>query len=515
MRKLYSTLALAALLGLARGDASAEKIHPKAGTSSAAFLKIPVGARPVAMGEAFTAVADDLNALYWNPAGMAGLERATVGATHQEAYEGINHEFAGFIQPRPGARAWGLSLIILNVPADLERRSGASEGGLALGQITSPEGTFGATDSAVGASYAMRTSGGDVGATVRWIRQTIDNVSGNTGALDLGWRRDEVIPNLSLGAALHNLGPGITLRQSYYPLPLTGRVGAAYRVKPLRATLAMDASVVRDDFPIFAWGGEVGITENIFWRAGYRYRWYGNPLGALSGFRTGLGFVYKGFSIDYAVAPFGELGNSHRISLAWRLGRRFVGGVQANPSPSTPPALDSVPVNSVPSPVAVVAVSPPPPLPSLPLPPPEEPGPVLEFTRYAVQADARTVTGRGTDFQVEAKAPRADMDMRAVEFRVTLPSAKKLAVEVAEDRPEKPLSFGRAAKVYYLRLNITPIVRAVAFKFRASDPAPSFMGRFGNDWRALEATAVTSDGETVLKLSTDRLPGMIAVLPAP
>ena len=47
------------------------------------------------MGEAFTAVADDLNALYWNPAGMAGLERATVGATHQEAYEGINHEFAG------------------------------------------------------------------------------------------------------------------------------------------------------------------------------------------------------------------------------------------------------------------------------------------------------------------------------------------------------------------------------------------------------------------------------------
>ncbi len=509
MKIKLSTTALTALLTLGGTAAFAEKIHPKAGTSSAAFLKIPVGARPVAMGEAFTALADDLNALYWNPAGMAAFERAAIGATHQEAYEGINHEFVGFVQPRPGARAWGLSLIILNVPADLERRSGASEGGLALGQITTPEGTFGATDSAVGASYALRTTGGDLGATVRWIRQTIDNVSGNTGALDLGWRRDEVLPNLSLGAALNNLGPGISLRQSYYPLPLTGRAGAAYRVKALRTTLAMDASISRDDFPVFAWGGEVGITENIFWRGGYRYRWYGNPLGALSGFRTGLGFVYKSFSIDYAVAPFGELGNSHRVSLAWKLGRRFVGGVPERPAapPAAAPAQEPAAPKVAPAPAA--------PLPSLPLPAPEEPGPVLEFTRYSVQADARTVTGRGADFQVEAKAPRTDMNLRSVEFRVTLPSAKKLAVEVAEDRPEKALAFGPAAKVYYFRLNITPIVRSVVFKFRATEPAPSFKGRFGNDWRTLEVERTTSDGEAVLKLSTDRLPGMIAVVPAP
>ena len=41
------------------------------GTTGAQFLKIGTGARPVAMGYAFSAVADDLNALYWNPAGLA------------------------------------------------------------------------------------------------------------------------------------------------------------------------------------------------------------------------------------------------------------------------------------------------------------------------------------------------------------------------------------------------------------------------------------------------------------
>jgi len=40
------------------------------GTTGATFLKLGVGSRPVAMGEAFVAVADDINALFWNPSGL-------------------------------------------------------------------------------------------------------------------------------------------------------------------------------------------------------------------------------------------------------------------------------------------------------------------------------------------------------------------------------------------------------------------------------------------------------------
>src|SRR5207248_6632854 len=42
--------------------------NQRAGTSSGSFLKIGVGARATALGEAFVAVAHDAGALYWNPA---------------------------------------------------------------------------------------------------------------------------------------------------------------------------------------------------------------------------------------------------------------------------------------------------------------------------------------------------------------------------------------------------------------------------------------------------------------
>lgn len=60
-------LALACALALASGAAWAAKSYPSAGSASAAFLKLPVGARAVAMGGAFSGVPGDPYALYWNP----------------------------------------------------------------------------------------------------------------------------------------------------------------------------------------------------------------------------------------------------------------------------------------------------------------------------------------------------------------------------------------------------------------------------------------------------------------
>ena len=44
------------------------------GTSMANFLKIGVGARATAMGDAYVAIADDISTLYWNPGGLSTLE---------------------------------------------------------------------------------------------------------------------------------------------------------------------------------------------------------------------------------------------------------------------------------------------------------------------------------------------------------------------------------------------------------------------------------------------------------
>ena len=41
------------------------------GTTSAVFLKLEQGVRPIGMGGAYTAAADDVNSIMWNPAGLA------------------------------------------------------------------------------------------------------------------------------------------------------------------------------------------------------------------------------------------------------------------------------------------------------------------------------------------------------------------------------------------------------------------------------------------------------------
>ena len=47
------------------------------GGQPCAFLRIPVGARASGLGSSFTAIADDISALYWNPGGLFQLKSVT------------------------------------------------------------------------------------------------------------------------------------------------------------------------------------------------------------------------------------------------------------------------------------------------------------------------------------------------------------------------------------------------------------------------------------------------------
>ena len=72
------------------------------GTTGAAFLKLGAGSRPVAMGEAFVAAADDINALYWNPAGLALADGKQVSFVHTEWFQSIRYEYLAYCQQALG-----------------------------------------------------------------------------------------------------------------------------------------------------------------------------------------------------------------------------------------------------------------------------------------------------------------------------------------------------------------------------------------------------------------------------
>lgn len=504
----------AALLALAGSRAWAERVHPRAGTSSAAFLKIGVGARPVGMGEAFTAVSDDAHSIYWNPAGLAGLGRGVASFTHHESFQGLKQDFLGYAQPikrSASGAAWGLGFISLTMPSDMERRSGLNEGGTLNPVLSGSEGSFGAYDLALSASYARRFGTAHAaGATLKFIRQVIDKEAGQTFAADFGAQVSGPIDNLRFGAALQNLGPGVKI-VSRYDLPLSFRAGAAYKAQPLRSLMALDVAIPRDDYPWISFGAETKLGP-IALRAGYRYRAYGNPLGVLSGFRSGLGISFENLQLDYAFAPFGELGQAHRASVSWRFSRgRTLSRGEAGPSKAgnisaaAPPAPAAAPT---PQAVAGTPAAGPVPEPA--------PGSVLEpaFLALRTTAAPKVISGQRSDYLVKAMSPD-EWPLRWISFRTALASPETISVAAAAAPPLKPLPQGRRLRwSCRLRLSVQPnAIRSVEVGIRPEASKPALLGLFEDQWKALEpAEAAAADGSLLFR--SDRVPEALALAEA-
>ncbi|MCB4790949.1 MAG: PorV/PorQ family protein [Elusimicrobia bacterium] len=293
------------------------KIHPNAGTTSATFLKLGLGSRAIGMGEAFSALSDDITALYWNPAGLVQLDGNQMHITHNESFEGIKHEFFGYAAPlKKGTLALGVYGI--TIPKDLERRSGLFEGN-PFEPLTVSEGTFGAYDAAVHVSYAKELKDNlSGGASFKIIQQNIDNFSAYGLAADFGTLYKFPEQPLSLAFVLENIGTKIKfLNEGYYP-PFTVRAGSAYRWnKSLVSTLDLAKPI--DNFVFVSAGAEYTPVDFLAIRTGYKYRWYGEELDDLSGLSAGLGINFMissvNFRFDYAFTPYGVLGNSQRFSL--------------------------------------------------------------------------------------------------------------------------------------------------------------------------------------------------------
>src|SRR5580765_128324 len=81
----------------------------RAGTSSATFLRIGIGARAVGMGETFVAVANDPSAIYWNPAGLASLQRRELSFSHVQWPADVHFEHLTLILP---SRRFGGSIAV-------------------------------------------------------------------------------------------------------------------------------------------------------------------------------------------------------------------------------------------------------------------------------------------------------------------------------------------------------------------------------------------------------------------
>ncbi len=82
-----------------------------------AFLELGVGARGLAMGEAYVSVADDGSSFYWNPAGIANMQRAEASGMYASLFKGlVRHFHLGFTRPLYNGAAVSVNWIRLSVP---------------------------------------------------------------------------------------------------------------------------------------------------------------------------------------------------------------------------------------------------------------------------------------------------------------------------------------------------------------------------------------------------------------
>ncbi|TPW18899.1 MAG: hypothetical protein FD126_3226, partial [Elusimicrobia bacterium] len=166
---------------------------PAAAGETAAFLKIPAGARAVGLGSAYTALADDASASAWNPAGLGKLGRRELTATHAEMFSGLRHEFLAAAAPtRLGTL--GLAAEILT-QADLEGRDAQGR----------PTGSFAASDRAVTLALGRSLGRFHIGGGARFIESTLADATARTVAFDAGAqaKAGSVLgAPLSLGAAV-------------------------------------------------------------------------------------------------------------------------------------------------------------------------------------------------------------------------------------------------------------------------------------------------------------------------
>ena len=280
---------------------------PSRAVETAAFLTIGPGARGIAMGSAYSALSDGAESLYWNPAGAARLEKAEIMADDAELPQGERLNDVFFAQPtKMGTFSAGATYFS---QTSLDGRN-------ALGQ---PTGSFGASDGDGALGYALKTDLADVGGSIKYIRSHIAASEAQTVAVDLGVKR--AFGPLAVAAVLRNVGPGMRFESQTNDLPLRVDLGAAYKFEGGHALTAQFTNGPRGGGSSGGVGGEVQVLKGVFFRAGYASQSQisgGSGFDAVSGVTFGFGLRQPRWSLDYAAAPMGELGNTQRFSAAYR-----------------------------------------------------------------------------------------------------------------------------------------------------------------------------------------------------
>ncbi|MCX6175467.1 MAG: PorV/PorQ family protein [Ignavibacteriales bacterium] len=311
----------------------------KTGTSAAKFLSIGIGPRANAMGGAYSSVANDASAMYWNPAGISNVTEIQTIFTYTKMFADINVNFIGCVLPINGIGAVGFSVTAMNV------------GDMEVTTELYPEGTgekFSAGSYAFAISFARNiTEDFAMGANIKYVRENIYNSYSDGLAFDIGTIFKTPFLGVRFASSISNYGSkmqmggqDLLVRQTADPtrsgsnntldanlatdqfeLPLRLQIGLSRDFQILdqhRLTIAIDATHPNDNNQFVNVGGELSLFNDLVsFRGGYKTLFLKDSQ---EGLTLGAGIKYEGLkffkiAIDYSFQKLKYLDNMHSFGV--------------------------------------------------------------------------------------------------------------------------------------------------------------------------------------------------------
>ena len=280
-----------------------------------AFLEVPAGARASALGGAFASFAQDIDAAFWNPAGLDGVKGIQVSGTHVEYMQKLRHDqFAVAGRGFDGGIA-GSVRALYSEP--IEERD----------EVGNLLGSFGTYDLELALAYGRTVSPGlSLGGTAELVRERIAEASASTYAFGLGavWA-PAMVAGLRLGLSTHNLGPAARFVFDGAPgkpvsLPAAVQAGGSWQRLLARGAVlraALEGRFTRGRSGIGMLGVEVASVGGAKGAGAAALRGGLRMNDDTAGLSLGAGYTLPGLRLDYAFVPLRlDLGDTHRISFA-------------------------------------------------------------------------------------------------------------------------------------------------------------------------------------------------------
>ncbi|MHB8077747.1 MAG: PorV/PorQ family protein [Candidatus Krumholzibacteriia bacterium] len=293
------------------------------GSAGAQFLRLPVGARAIGLGQAYTASSTDGSALFWNPAGvMRTPARRNFFLSHSVYAAGIGLDHVS-LNWRGQSFGYGVMAGMLR-SGEIPRTTELHQEG--TGQ------TFRADQYFLGVTLGRAmTDRFSIAGTAKFYQENLDDFEVRSLLMDLGILYYVGYGDLRIGFAVHNFGPDLkpggtppALPAGYqqadqfqsFPAPTSGSFGVAHTLtlaERVGLLLAADFNHPSDYSESFRLGGELGLDDRLFVRAGFETNRDEGGFAAGFGVKTGTdGFDLR---LDYAIRDMGSFGTMHYVSL--------------------------------------------------------------------------------------------------------------------------------------------------------------------------------------------------------